>query len=276
MYNKISITHLFVVVWYQRSSIVGSDFEEQKWRAVAAFPNTAKLLTIEEFMRECSKNPTLINDVVFNGTFANYVDYTECVALLNMLPQLRRVALVNTQVMRFILHPRILFGITDLAITGCNCFSLPGFLWSLGGRLKSLDLSNNFLSELPLQAGHSTANLTKLFLHKNRFATAPAVICQMRELRHLDLSANSLTNLESLLALRKLISLNVSMNTELKVIPNEVIGIPTLTILSVADSRSLISPPYSIAKNGVQAMKSYLSTRSKTAGWLSRRPKTVV
>lgn len=265
------------MIWYQHCSIIGNDVEELRWRSVAAFPNTAKLMTLPEFMKECAKNPTFINDVVFNGTFANHVDYIECARIFNVLPQLRRLALVNTQVVRFAIQPNTLFRLTDLSITCCNCFSLPGFLWNLGPSLKSLDLSKNFFSDLPEQISNSAFRLRKLVLRKNRFFACPKVVSSLKELRHLDLSLNQLVSLESMAdaELKNLTSLDISGNTELKVIPKEVIELPALKVLDATDARSLTCPPYSLAKQGVNAMKKYYATRKRAAGWLTFKPRTI-
>lgn len=203
-----------------------------------------------------------INDVVFSGTYANFVDYTEFQRVIQQLPQLQRLAIVNAQVMRIQVHPQVAFKLTDIIITKCFAHQLPYFLSHLGLHMNSLDLSNNFLTSMDLIT-HSTPMLKHVNLSSNRLDSIPGCIANMSSLTTLNLSHNQLQSVDigCLLLLTNLTTLDLSYNTELKALPPDLAKLPSLKTLNVAELISLVIPPYTLAKKGLPSIQKYFARR---------------
>lgn len=135
--------------------------------------------------------------------------------------------------------------------------------------LRSLDLSNNYLSNIPVQ---TLFNLTKLDLSKNFFTDIPLLVTQATRLQQLDMSNNRLTELSiaKLLPVKdSLKTLNISCNSDLTALPTDLLLLDRLEKLDVTDLVSLKSPPYSLAKNGLESIRKYMQ-RKQHPKWLMR------
>lgn len=252
------------VIWYQ-SSVPNYDIDGIKWKNVIEFPNASILLTLTQFLRKCSEVPNSVNDIVINGTFASHLDYSECAKAVNTLPNLRRLALVNCQVNLLQLHPSSLWSLTDLAIVNCHCYNLPIFLPFVGPNLRYLDLSRNFINELPPSLAGRFPQLRELRLAKNRLVECPQVLSTMLRLHRLHLSNNQLLKLDShaLLNLHQLTYLDISYNLHLDSIPAEIVSLPQLKTLNLTGLEGLKTPPYQLAVKGLPAMQKYFAKKNK-------------
>lgn len=98
---------------------------------------------------------------------------------------------------------------------------LPAFVRDLGGKVKTLDVTNNFLSELPptIQAN---SNLVRLVLSKNGLTGLPREIGMLSNLKVLNLDENKLSSMPiEICLLEKLETLSIAGNT-LESLPEEI------------------------------------------------------
>ncbi|KAI3970193.1 hypothetical protein MKW92_015313 [Papaver armeniacum] len=150
--------------------------------------------------------------------------------------------------------------------------------------LVELDARFNKLTYLPTKIGE-LVNLQKLLVGFNKIRSLPSSICEMKSLRHLDAHFNELRGLPDTIGLlTNLEILNVSSNfsdfTELPVTFGELINLKevdisnnqisalpdtfgrldSLTKLNL-DQNPLFVPPTEIVKQGVEAVKEFMSKR---------------
>jgi small GTP-binding protein len=173
-----------------------------------------------------------------------------------------------------------LTNVTTLLLSGNRLKSLPAEIEELT-KLTRLDLSTNQLTFFPLEIVELT-NLDTLYLFRNQLTSLPAEIGKLTKLTTLDLSRNELktlpaeigefTNLtmlvisdnelESLPAeigeFKNLTELYLSRN-QLKTLPAEIGGLKNLTALELSGN-PLETPPPEIAKQGIEAIRSYFKS----------------
>ena len=102
--------------------------------------------------------------------------------------------------------------------------------------IKILNLSNNNLTQLPVEIGHLT-QLTTLNLSTNKLTQLPVEIGQLTQLTTLHLSFNNLTNLSVEIGqLTQLTTLNL-MHNNLTQLPVEIGQLPQLTILYLSRNK---------------------------------------
>lgn len=135
-------------------------------------------------------------------------------------------------------------GGTKLDLKGLGLYSLPGFLFSELPQLQSLDLSGNWLKDLP--GIDQLSQLTILNLRGNHLKTLPENFGQLSQLRELDLSSNLITVLpDSFGKLSLLTALDLSSNT-LTSLPESFGKLSQLTTLNLQFNRDLTSLPNSL------------------------------
>ncbi|MCI5159949.1 MAG: hypothetical protein D3906_16285, partial [Candidatus Electrothrix sp. AUS1_2] len=144
----------------------------------------------------------------------------------------------------------------DLDLNNQELTKLPPELFQLSDLL-SLHLIDNQLTSLPSEIGQLT-NLLDLHLTANQLALLPPEIGQLINLRELDLNANQLASLPpELFALKNLTKLYLFGN-QLTELPSEIVQLTNLKELDL-DDNPLISPPLEIAKQGMDAIRSYFA-----------------
>lgn len=93
--------------------------------------------------------------------------------------------------------------------------SLDGIDFSILIKLNHLNVSRNYLEQLPLKITQLPL-LEVLILHRNKISSLPLDMKDLRSLRVLDVSYNVITNIGSILELnRNLEDLNISNNENL-------------------------------------------------------------
>ncbi|MGK7933999.1 MAG: COR domain-containing protein, partial [Microcystaceae cyanobacterium] len=151
-----------------------------------------------------------------------------------------------------------LYSLTLLDIINNQLTNLPIKIGKFT-RFISLNLSNNQLTTLPTAIGKLTS-LTSLNLSNNQLTTLPTEIGKLTSLTSLDLSSNQLTTLSLKIGkLTRLISLNLSEN-KFTHIPTILGILPTTTRLKY-ENNPLVSPPSSIRKKGIHAIRNFLKQR---------------
>ncbi|XP_067942349.1 leucine-rich repeat-containing protein 40-like [Watersipora subatra] len=261
-------------VWCQKSfGGALNSVEEQHWRAVVENPFSANLMTVKEFIEKCSLTHCMVNDVVFVGTFASHQDYQMFVQAIKTLSSLRRFAIVDAHVNMFqFMLQSTMTAITDIAFRSCRLSQVPvNLLMFVGFQLQSIDLSNNYLRDLTTLSNLFGNNhkLLKVDLSRNQFSTFPLVLSIVSSLTTLDISHNRLSRIETddISRLVSLKHLDLSNNCDLKELPDELFALPSLNHMDLTGLNSLVRPPYSLAKNGLQAIKKYYADKAKK-GWL--------
>ncbi|KAF7838279.1 plant intracellular Ras-group-related LRR protein 9-like [Senna tora] len=164
--------------------------------------------------------------------------------------------------------------LTALPDSICHCKSLV-----------ELDASFNQLKYLPTNIGYELQHLEKLMIFLNKIRSFPSSVCEMRSLRYLDAHFNELhglpsafgrlTNLEVLNLssnfsdlqelpetfgdLIKLKELDLS-NNQISALPNTFGRLDSLSKLNL-EQNPLEVPPKEIVKQGVQAVRNYMTRR---------------
>mmetsp|Transcript_112 Transcript_112/g.386 ORF Transcript_112/g.386 Transcript_112/m.386 type:complete len:287 (+) Transcript_112:196-1056(+) len=119
--------------------------------------------------------------------------------------------------------------------------ALPAFVEQLGDKVKTLDVTNNFLSELPASI-ESNYNLTRLVVAKNGLVSLPIQLGLLSNLKLLTLDDNKLVSLpREICGLERLESLSVNGN-ELVEVPNEIGQLRHLKTLSLSRNRLTVLP----------------------------------
>jgi small GTP-binding protein len=150
-----------------------------------------------------------------------------------------------------------LTNLTMLDLTGNQLKSLPQEIGELKN-LTTLNLYGNQLKSLPQEIGE-LKKLTTLFLSWNLLETLPEEIGELKNLTTLDLTGNQLKSLpEEIGNLTNLTKLDLSYN-QLKKLPAEIKELKNLTTLNLYGN-PLESPPPEIAKQGIEAIRSYFKS----------------
>ncbi|XP_067946311.1 malignant fibrous histiocytoma-amplified sequence 1 homolog [Watersipora subatra] len=160
---------------------------------------------------------------------------------LSSLTQLERLYLSNNNFKEGL--PEVVGTLTSLArldLDSCQLHDLPESLSSLT-QLKELWLRyNNFKEGLPEVVGTLTS-LTELYLDS----------CQLQDLP------------ESLSKLSQLEMLDISSNYELTKIDEKVMALNKLQTLNFYGCTKLISPPYAVCQDGIDAIQEYFNALSQ-------------
>lgn len=262
------------VLWCQRSAqgILNAS-EAQRWGAVVDNPLSANLMTVTQFIQQCTNTPRAVNDVVFVGTFAIHEDYQACAKILNTLPVLLRIAIVSAHSQLFQLRIGAFQNVTDIAIRSCQLTQIPLHLFMTLGRhhLRYIDLSKNLLTDVSPLCNFLPGcfNLETINLSKNRLTDFPHVISSITTLSYVNLSGNQLSEVkaEDVKMLAKLKSMDISHNINITELPAELVQSAYLVRLDLTGLVSLRRPRYELAKKGLDHIKKYFEDRSKT-GWM--------
>jgi Leucine-rich repeat (LRR) protein len=116
-------------------------------------------------------------------------------------------------------------GLEKLEIHNCGLTHIPDEIGEMES-LKFLNLSNNYLKCIPSTIGN-LKNLETLKFHSNKLEYLPDEIGKLPQLKNLALDNNLLTNVDILIPLTNLISLNIWHNN-IKTIPESLKTIPYL------------------------------------------------
>lgn len=253
--------------------------EEQRWRTVVENPLSANLMTMTQFIQQCSNTPHTVNDVVFVGTFAVFQDYEVCTKTLSSLPNLRRLGFVNAHMQMFQLKvPTLLRNVTDISFRSCRLSQFPvNILILLGMQLRSIDLANNFLTSLSVLGPHLKMcyNLSSINLSKNQFSELPEDVSLVGSLAKLNISNNRVTDItaDHFSKLKRLQHLDLSYNGSITELPRELFELPDLRRLDLTGLTNLVSPPYELAKDGIDVVKKYFANKAKNR-WLEGKKDT--
>lgn len=242
--------------------------EEIRWRAIAENPLSPNLLTLTQFLQQCSHTPHLINDIVFNGTFATMEDYVECAKIINQLPNLRRFAMVSAQPMIIQLRQNVFWQVTDIAFRSCRLRSLPLFLSGIHN-LNSVDVSSNYLTNLDVVERLNLERVEMMNISKNSFTVMPNAVSRMHSVIKIDASYNAIGQLDGELfrELYRLREIDLTNNSEITQLPAELVLLPSLNRLTLTGLFTLKKPPYSVAKQGLEHLRKYYEIKNRT-GWL--------
>ena len=149
--------------------------------------------------------------------------------------------------------------LTYLFISG-NLTSLPDNIAQLT-KLTHLDISQNKLKSLPDSIGQLT-QLTHLDISHNELTSLPDSVGELTKLTHLDINKNKLTSLlDSIGQLAQLTYLDISYNRSLHTLPVSLHNISTLEELNCHECEALTSPPYTVCKQGIEAVFKYLGVK---------------
>ncbi|MQM09406.1 hypothetical protein Taro_042277 [Colocasia esculenta] len=140
------------------------------------------------------------------------------------------------------------WGVTGIvALSECQLKVIPEDVWACGLHARVLDVSNNFIEEVPAKIS-SLTSISKLFLNGNNLSddsiSWESISC-LKSLTILNLSQNHLTILPSVLGtLTSLVQLHV-VNNKLTVLPDDIGHLNQLQVLKAASNR-IHSVPLSI------------------------------
>lgn len=172
------------------------------------------------------------------------------VPLINDLPNLDRVILDNNK----ICSPSFseTSKISYLSLVNNQITEYPH---ELPSNLATLDLSENYIAIIPESLLTKNRSLKKLYLRENQLGYLPNSLCNLNDLRLLDVSKNQLRQLpESIGNLPKMLSLNVSYN-ELTTLPKSVINLNDTYLL--CGENPLQKPPIEVGLQGLPSIKYY-------------------
>lgn len=134
-----------------------------------------------------------------------------------------------------------------VALIQCSLKVVPEEVWECGPSVRVLDVSNNFIQEIPIKIS-TLKSLNKLFLNANNLLDGSIsweALSSLKSLTVLSLSQNSLTTLPSSLgALTSLTQLHVT-NNKLTSLPSELGLLKELEVLKASNNR-MCSLPSSI------------------------------
>ncbi|KAJ3676452.1 hypothetical protein LUZ60_003864 [Juncus effusus] len=134
-----------------------------------------------------------------------------------------------------------------VALSDCQLKAVPEEVWACGAAIRILDLSTNFVQEIPMNI-NALVSLKKLVLNGNNLSEENICwegLISLRSLSYLSLNNNRLTNLPSLLAkVTSLREIHVA-NNKLTNLPDEIESLIQLEILETCNNR-ISSLPLSI------------------------------
>ena len=129
-----------------------------------------------------------------------------------------------------------------------------------------LNLHGNKLGRLPLAIGQ-LQHLRELTLQGNRLSRLPASLADCTHLEVLDARGNALQHLPPLMGkLVKLRRLELARN-KLVSLPESMRESPESLQIDVTGNNTLQSPPFSLAKQGIQAIKRYFHSEAYQVGY---------
>lgn len=254
---------LFIlVIWYQSSQLAVKEAKEElRWRTVSETPQACDLLTTTQFLEQCTHTPNSINDIVFNGRFALTKDYCIFSEILNNLPNIRRISIVNANLSFLNIGRETVCRTTDIIVRGCALHCAPRDLLSSTKHLHSLDLSCNMLSDLDshVLTKSSLRQLQTLNISNNQLSCIPSLIKSACNLSALDLSNNRLTALhcEDFKVAKSLQVIDISYNYQISDLPAGLVQLPRLRELKLTDLTALSRPKYDLAKKGLASIKKF-------------------
>jgi len=134
--------------------------------------------------------------------------------------------------------------------------------------LEELDLTGNIVKAIPPAIGNCQA-LRRLFLGNNFIKRIPAAIGKLKNLELLILRKNEIKSLPKEIGLlTSLKTLNIEDN-QLTSLPKSIMNLKKLENLRLSGNTGLTSPPYAIAKQGLDAVRKWFGYLSLQPNFLS-------
>lgn len=122
--------------------------------------------------------------------------------------------------------------------------------------LEELDLTGNIVKAIPPAIGNCQS-LRRLFLGNNFIKRIPAEIGKLKNLELLNLRKNQIKELPAEIGLlTNLKTLNLEDN-QLTSLPKSIMNLKNLENLRLSGNTGLTSPPYYVAEQGLEAIKSW-------------------
>lgn len=132
-----------------------------------------------------------------------------------------------------------------IGLSECHLKAIPDEVWDCGSSARMLDLSNNYIHDIPIKICCLT-DIQKLTLNANKISDDSISwqgLTELKNLTHLSLNQNHLTYLPSSLgALTSLEQLHIAGN-KLEGLPIEIGLLTHLEILKVNNNRISVIPP---------------------------------
>lgn len=145
-------------------------------------------------------------------------------------------------------------------LAGHRLLAFPVTFWQLS-QLSTLGVFKNRLQTIPAEIG-TLQQLGTLYLKENQLTDLPPEIGQLTQLEILGVSCNDLCRLPVELAqLKMLYQLDLSYNSSLETLPDELWSLPDLFLVLI-EGNHLTHPPQEIVYEGVEAVREYLKGRA--------------
>jgi Leucine-rich repeat (LRR) protein len=120
--------------------------------------------------------------------------------------------------------------------------SIPSNVLAIAGSVRTLDLTNNAISDIAEQDLQGFSQLQRLVLAVNRLQQLPRSIGSLAQLKHLALDANKLTQLPAELGQLQRLEVLLLQGNQLAVIPDAVGSCKGLKTLNVSSNRLTALP----------------------------------
>jgi Leucine-rich repeat (LRR) protein len=120
--------------------------------------------------------------------------------------------------------------------------SIPSNALAIAGSVRTLDLSNNAISDIAEQDLQAFTQLQRLVLAGNRLGQLPRSIGSLTQLKHLALDSNKLTQLPAELGQLQRLEVLLLQGNQLAALPDALGSCRTLKTLNVSSNRMTALP----------------------------------
>lgn len=151
--------------------------------------------------------------------------------------------------------------------------SIPSNLLAIAGSVRTLDLSNNSISDLAQEDLQGFSQLQRLVLAGNRLGQLPRSIGALSQLKHLALDANKLTQLPAELGQLQKLEVLLLQSNHLTLLPGALESCKALKTLNVSGNRLTALPDALGACSSLQELdvsNNQLSSLPAALGSLSK------
>ncbi|XP_067935480.1 malignant fibrous histiocytoma-amplified sequence 1 homolog [Watersipora subatra] len=169
-----------------------------------------------------------------------------------------------------------LTSLKSLDVSVCRISHLPERLSQLS-HLEVLQLIGNDFSEGLPEVICNLTSLKSLDVSLCKISHLPERLKNLSQLDRLDCEGNELTTVPAdLFQCRKLCSLNLARNRKLSSIDQSLLEHEHLSYLNCRECPALVSPPYAVCSQGIEAVKSYFEDLVKDGVELKLVPVSIV